>query len=188
MPHVAALYVMADGVYSDRPGVDVWDISRDARTYQGPYPVIAHPPCGPWGNFHQQCKGEGKDCGPLAVAQVRKFGGVLEHPAGSRLWRNQAMLAPTSMPSERRRRIQATEQRDFWGGWTVQVDQHRFGHVALKPTWVYIVGVDVIPGLPAPRSEKPRVFDNCSKRQRMATPAAFADWLIEIAQLAKVGM
>ena len=42
---VAALYVEPDGPYSNLDGVEVWDEARDARTYAGPHPVVAHPPC-----------------------------------------------------------------------------------------------------------------------------------------------
>ena len=45
LPTVAALYVETDGCYFDLNGVDPWDISRDARNYPGPHPVVAHSPC-----------------------------------------------------------------------------------------------------------------------------------------------
>jgi hypothetical protein len=38
---VAALYVDPQGVYSGLPDVDVWGEERDARTYAGPWPVVA---------------------------------------------------------------------------------------------------------------------------------------------------
>jgi hypothetical protein len=49
MPTVAALYVERDGAYWNMPDVDAWDEQRDARLYNGPYPVVAHPPCQRWG-------------------------------------------------------------------------------------------------------------------------------------------
>lgn len=48
---VAALYVERGGCYWDQPGVDPWDEARDARLYDGPWPVVAHPPCQRWGRY-----------------------------------------------------------------------------------------------------------------------------------------
>ena len=48
---IAALFVETNGCYFGLPGVDPWDINRDARAYPGPHPVVAHPPCQLWVNF-----------------------------------------------------------------------------------------------------------------------------------------
>ena len=49
VPDVAALFVRADSIYKLMPGVDAWDIERDARAWPGGSPVVAHPPCRAWG-------------------------------------------------------------------------------------------------------------------------------------------
>src|SRR5690606_245836 len=74
--------------------LECWDAERDARLYSGPHPVVAHPPCGPWGKLrHMYGGGEGgPELARTAVAQVRLWGGVLEHPAGSELWGGAACL------------------------------------------------------------------------------------------------
>ena len=48
---IAALYVETNGRYFNLDGVEPWDQERDARKYDGPWPVVAHPPC-------QSCGGE----------------------------------------------------------------------------------------------------------------------------------
>jgi hypothetical protein len=54
MIQIAAIFVETGGVYFGLPGVDPWDKVRDARSYPGPFPVVAHPPCQRWGKFWQQ--------------------------------------------------------------------------------------------------------------------------------------
>ena len=51
MSWIAALYVETGGCYFGLPDVDPWDEIRDARLYEGPWPVVAHPPCQRWGRF-----------------------------------------------------------------------------------------------------------------------------------------
>lgn len=83
MPEIAALYVETGGAYYGLPHVDPWDKDRDARTYGGPHPVVAHPPCERWGRFwhgstrkpHQFKLGDDSGCFAAALDAVRTFGG-----------------------------------------------------------------------------------------------------------------
>lgn len=126
--------------------VDAWDAVRDARTYPGPGPVVAHPPCGPWGRLRHLYRGTEHDCAPRAVEQVRKFGGVLEHPAGSKLWEHCGLLPPIhELPSLAGKAALGSLSDTAFGGchgaYTIELDQVEWGHVARKRTWLYLVGV-----------------------------------------------
>lgn len=101
---IAVLFARPDSIYKKLPDTDVYDMERDARTYDGPHPVVAHPPCRAWGNFAMFAKPrpDERNLARLAVELVREFGGVLEHPYGSKLW-----------PAQR---LPETGQRDAWGG------------------------------------------------------------------------
>lgn len=186
---VAALYVdPLRGPYTRIAGVDVygwaevkqaafWD--RDARQYAGPWPVVAHPPCGPWGRFRRRYKGgEGAaDCGPRAVEQVRQWGGVLEHPAYSTLWDVCNLPRPG-------------DGVDNYGGVTVQFEQVRWGHPCKKPTWFYVVRADLpaVPPQGRPTHCMVRLKRNSHtlpelpKRARHLTPPALANWLVAVAR------
>lgn len=176
MHTIAALYVDPRGPYPKMLGIEPWDEVRDARGYAGPWPIIAHPPCGPWGRLRHMCHGRGKDLGPIAVEQVRKWGGVLEHPAWSKLWEHCDLPKPGEAPDE-------------FGGYTVLVNQVDFGHVARKATWLYLVGVPRVALLTPPRKEPthwvsgtraygmrgtcPPHVKICSAAQRRRTPEPF---------------
>lgn len=193
---MAALFVASDGAYFGVPGVDPWDAKRDARTYDGPYPVVAHPPCSRWCRLaglvearwgHK--RGEDGGCFASALASVRRFGGVLEHPAFSLAW----SVFDLPMPPRR------GWIRGMCGGWSCRVEQSRYGHVAKKSTWLYAAGVD-LPDMRwgsvadcksthlvswcgnhvSSEERRPRV----SKGLASATPPVFRDALLSIARSA----
>lgn len=214
--------------------LDVWDITRDARKYEGPHPVVAHPPCKLWGRLrhlaHVECPdpdcgwhgpeseaggcirvcpecGHGcwsdADCAPRAVEQVRRWGGVLEHPAGSKLWEHCGLPAAVVnahcpfVPDH----IDTEDEPfpvDAHGGYTIEVDQVEWGHVARKRTWLYLVGVprSALEAPPFPgrepthsvawRSKAARAAGRreCSAEKRRRTPPLFAEYLIRLARQA----
>lgn len=196
---IAALFVLPGGPYCGIDGVDAWHPPRDARTYAGPYPVVAHPPCSRWCRLaglvearwgHK--RGDDGGCFASALASVRTFGGVLEHPAYSDAW------AAFDLPDPPR----AGWGRGLCGGWSCHVEQGRYGHPAKKATWLYAFGVEALPALRWGRiadqasaalvswcgnhvssgETRPRV----GKAVASATPIAFRDVLISLARSVKV--
>lgn len=201
---IAALFVEEQGAYSGLPDVDLWPKSRDARLYEGPYPVVAHPPCERWGRYWGGSPGtwprlklgDDNGCFAAALAAVRKWGGVLEHPEASHAWRAFEFNLPP--------RDGGWVVADWQGGWTCCVEQGWFGHRARKATWLYASGVD-LPSLPwrrapghfvrldqgfhskAERARKAGVCQRLSKQECAATPPAFRDLLLGIAATALSG-
>jgi hypothetical protein len=186
---IAALYVDPRGPYASMPDVDAWPASRDARNYAGPWPVVAHPPCGAYGALRHLHARPDADCGPRAVEQVRAFCGVLEHPRGSKLWAHCGLPLPGEMP-------------DAHGGYSVEVSQCDWGHVARKRTWLYLVGVPgcALEAAPFPNRAPthwasggrrhnrkgsggfaPAGVKICSAQQRRRTPLPFAQYLVRLA-------
>ena len=200
---IAALYVENGGAYYGISGVDPWPEERDARTYAGPWPVVCHPPCQRWGRFwhgsprkpHQFTKGDDGGCFAAALAAVRRWGGVLEHPAYSHAWDAHDLPWP---PAE-------GWQMDVHGGWCCRVEQGFYGHAGRKPTWLYAVGCD-LPSLRWGEGEQrldPEVVAKLGylkarrygwsgmvggknkQRDRNATPPEFRDLLLSIAASAQ---
>jgi hypothetical protein len=201
MSAIAALFVEARGCYAGLDGVDLWDEKRDARLYPGPLPVVAHPPCTRWCRLAGLVearwgykRGDDGGCFASALASVRNWGGVLEHPAYSDAWAAHRLAAPKTGGGWSR-----ADWIDGFDGWTCYVEQHRYGHVAKKATWLYACGVD-LPGLrwgyvadrdvgalvswcgnrTFKHSDRPRV----GKRAASATPPEFRDVLIAMARTA----
>lgn len=180
---VSALYINPRGPYPALVS-DCWPETRDARQYAGPNPVVAHPPCGPWGRFRNLCTKQDATTGPAAVAAVRRWGGVLEHPECSRLWRACLMPFPGELP-------------DAWGGRSYLVRQVSWGHACVKPTWLYVVGVDALDVLDGVRvggeaahrmgrlGPKSKPATHVAKALRNITPPAFAAWLVSLASRAR---
>lgn len=196
MSTVAALFVEKSGPYSEVDGVDLWDEMRDARTYDGPYPVVAHPPCSRWCRLaglvearwgHK--RGEDGGCFAAALASVRKYGGVLEHPAYSDAWAAHGLTAPKVGGG--------WTSADFDGGWSCYVEQGMYGHPARKATWLYACGVE-LPSLKwgRVRAEDIRAWvswcanhgdkgTRVGKKRAAETPREFRDALIRMARSAR---
>lgn len=138
---VAALYVEPEGCYADLPDVDAWPEARDARLYAGPHPVVAHPPCQRWGRFwhgstrkpHQYELGADGGCFEASVRDVRRWGGVIEHPADSKAFARFGLPIP--------KRGAGWTEPDQYGGRSCYVEQGHYGHASRKPTWLYAVGI-----------------------------------------------
>ena len=188
---VAALFVEESGIYSGRDDVDVWGVSQDARTYPGPHPVVAHPPCHLWvnlagvnfkryGGAHNRPGNDG-GCFCAALMAVRKWGGVLEHPAFSLAWPTFCLERPSGIGWNRVNRYQ----------WVCEVWQSAYGHRARKRTWLYYVGGSAPHELRwerGPGTHQVGWFDRkkpaLGKKAASATPPAFADELIALARAA----
>ena len=205
---IAALFVANPGCYIGLPDVDPWDKERDARTYAGPWPVVAHPPCERWGRYwgggpmlhgtpRQRKLGDDGGCFASALASVRKWGGVLEHPEASHAFAAHELRLPKWREPWRR--------ADDRGGYVCCVAQGNYGHRARKLTWLYAVPGSSLPGcLPdldwsiptmqikledgfhsreeRARLRKTGIRQRLSHRQREATPLTFRDLLISIAR------
>lgn len=185
---IAALFVERDGVYADVPGIDAWPIERDARKYDGPWPVVAHPPCNTYSMLaNVNAKryglkiGDDDGCFVSALKSVRRFGGVLEHPANTMAWRMRGLIDP--YPSG--------WQSTLDGGWVCRVFQRNYGHRARKETWLYAFGVSP-PSLiwgegPPPEamiggpSKAVCGIEKMSKLEARTTPIAFRNLLCGIA-------
>lgn len=207
-PPLAALFVQDGGAYYGLPGVDPWPESRDARAYAGPSPVVAHPPCQRWGKMWfgqpltvkltgvRKKKGDDGGCFAAALAAVRKFGGLLEHPWGSHAWAHFGLNKPA--------RSGGWIAADWEGGWTCCVEQGQYGHYARKPTMLYACKTDLpelLWGHTEAKLDPAVVLRMGLKRAkrlgevgargggtdstpRIHTPAAFRDLLLSIASSA----
>lgn len=207
---IAALYVETGGVYCGLPGVETWDEARDARNYSGPNPVVAHPPCQRWGRFwhgstrkpHQYKLGDDGGCFEAAFKSLKRWGGVLEHPAHSRAWDAFAILKPKAGVG-----WQFDRQH---GVWVCHVEQGNYGHASRKGTWLIACGMqrETLPELDWSKGvqrlpqwmvdrygyQKARrigvvamVGGKNKTRIRNTTPVPFRDVLVSIAQLVNAG-
>jgi hypothetical protein len=195
---ITVLCVRKDSIYKEL-GIDCYDADRDMRTWPGGNAIIAHPPCAQWGGLaHFAKKDEAErrlaiDC----VSYVRKWGGVLEHPVTSRLYRPPVLY-------EAMGRVLAMEPlplpgcgKDSIGGWSICINQHWFGHRAKKRTLLYIRGASEwdIPAVPLSldavthvvatsiRKKTSRARPEISKSEREHTPELLARWLVAVAEI-----
>lgn len=150
-----------------------WDRRKNYRKCRDHYPVIAHPPCAQWGRTAPLASKnmETKSLALLCLQEVRRCGGILEHPRDSSLW------GFANIP--------LSGARDQFGGLCITIDQFDYGHVARKMTTLYIVGLPRMTALEAAyrlsclgasgvSNRQPERILECSKAVRELTPARLA--------------
>lgn len=192
---VAALFVEVGGPYWWMGSkIDFWGIDRDARLYSGPWPVIAHPPCERWGSYfhggsscpNTKSLGDDGGCFESALRNVRRWGGVLEHPRGSHAW------SAFDLPKPPKEGGWISTRRFEW---SCCVDQAHYGHVCRKRTWLFCKAmtrpIDLKygddPSRPtkfidgSARNRYSGKLEWASRRERRLTPSPFAQVLLEIA-------
>lgn len=208
---IQALFVDTSqwGIYPELIGKEnCWGHERDARNYDGPGAVVAHPPCHLWTNLTRvnykryaldeqgnekpgkEYLRPGNDQGMFhhALRTVLKFGGVLEHPADSWAWIEYKLNQPDR-----------ANPGWIWSAWkrpwqpgdyaVCQVSQATYGHKAQKLTWLLYSGKRPPFELDWTITEGTHQcgwFDRnkptLSKREASATPKAFAQVLIRLAE------
>lgn len=197
---IAALFVEKNGPYYGLKNIDPWDKERDARKYNGPYPVIAHPPCERWGRYWsggpsakvKRKLGDDDGCFASALKAVRKFGGVLEHPEASHAFSRYMLNKPP--------RAGHWVPAGDGVGYVCCVEQGHYGHKARKATWLYAAKLKIYPRLkwgPSKgmrldegfhsKEERKRARDlgikpikRLSKKENKETPVQFRDLLISL--------
>jgi hypothetical protein len=126
--------------------------------------------------------GDDGGCFESALAAVREWGGVLEHPALSYAWAAFNLAKP-----ERGRWKRSAESE-----WVTEVSQVAYGHRARKRTWLLFCGGSQPPALDwsEPEAAAQVSFgkkpgggywrEPMSKAEAKATPLSFRDLLLEI--------
>lgn len=113
------------------------------------------------------------------LRSVRRWGGVLEHPAGSLAWPRYGLVHPV--------RGRWSQCGSDWE-WVTEVSQSAYGHPARKRTWLYYFGFREPHALnwcePA-TSARVSYCANHGSREASATPPAFLDTLIRLAMRAR---
>ncbi len=178
---IAALYVEPRGVYFNQAGIDPWDEARDATKYRGPYPVVAHPPCQRWSRLAKLAHDRygapppGDDGGVFeaSLRSLQTYGGVLEHPRGSKAFAAYGIRRP--FPGD-------GWQSDGPGVWVCEVHQSAYGHRAQKATWLVYVGRRKPFDLDWSSPPVTNTVENMGHKERRATPPRFRDALVALAE------
>lgn len=177
------LFTSSKGYYQGDDRFNPFDISRDAFSYSGSGPVICHPPCRLFSRMRKFSTAPG--CERLlafySVWMVRQYGGILEHPEGSALFKMFGFDLSGAV--------------DNYGGFIRSVDLSWFGFKARKRTYLYFCGLKPgeLPAMPisfdAPEYVVAR-YRNTDKRRRVLpdgeralTPPAMIEYFYRVMQL-----
>lgn len=157
METLAILFALPRSNYKKLDNLEVYDLKRNALTFNGGMRIIAHPPCRFWCKLWYLSKPEKNEyeLALWAYDMVCEHGGILEHPHNSGLFKY-------------------VNEKPFI------LDQGWFGHKMKKRTGLIVKKTELNP-LPL-HLETPgeyKYIQMVSKQQAMGTPIEFAKYLVD---------
>lgn len=176
---VSVLCVQRRSVYK-KMGLDCYDEDRGMGSFVGKNAIVCHPPCAQWSIMRGLAKNNPaqKMLAIECIELIRKLGGVLEHPKFSQLFGKHLPMPGVI---------------DDFGGYSILVEQHWWGHRCRKQTMLYIVGCpqSALPDIPYSLDaigykvgwNKSKRLKSVNKKEASATPPKFAEWLVQVAEI-----
>lgn len=170
MANIKVFFVANRSNYKKVPGFDCYDQKKNALLHPPTEASLYHPPCRLFSKlrYFSTAPESEKYCALWSMYFVRVYGGIVEHPYDSLLWKMH--------------NINQVNVVDEFGGFWLVVDQHWFGFPTRKRTGLYIVGIkpNQVPRLNLKLYQPTRKFENLSPTQRSSTPPDFINFLKEI--------
>lgn len=175
MQKVDVYFVSNRSNYKKVPGFNCFDEKRNALLYPPKSVSIYHPPCRLFSKLRHFSTApvSEKFLAHWAMYYVRVYGGIVEHPYDSQLWKIYGFN-------------QVGKVDEFGGFWYI-IDQHWFGFPTRKRTGLYIVGCNPsqLPMLPLKLYFPTKRFDNLTKKQKSETTFELIEWLTQIILIIK---
>lgn len=175
---IPVLFTESDSNYKLFENFDAYDVERNAFTYSDRLPLVAHPPCRLFSRLRKfsTAPAQEKKCAFFALSKIRQFGGILEHPRSSLLWKTG--------------NFDLSGNVDNYGGFLRSVNLSWFGYPCEKKTMLYFVGISPgqLPEFPLSfdaithqiSSSKKKSLPEISKDSRSSTPVAMIAYFIQV--------
>lgn len=137
--------------------LDLWDIKRNAYNYNGTNKIIGHPPCQQWSKLKGLAKENKleKELGLFVWEKVQQYGGIIEHPAGTSLFKY----------------VGANPKQ------IIKVNQNWWGFKAKKETLLYFNQVELLP-TPLNFNAIEKKIEGMNARMRSRMTIEFCEYLI----------
>ena len=181
MEKTPVLFTEKNSNYLNYDEFDCFDETRNALSCSSRLPLIAHPPCRLFSRLRAFSTAHPREklLAFFALAKVRQFGGILEHPRSSLLWKTG--------------NFDLSGQVDQYGGFLRSVNLSWFGYPCEKKTMLYFIGISPsqLPAFPLNQSPPSFIISTSSrsslqeipKHLRAKTPVQMIEYFITVLQV-----
>lgn len=162
---ITILCVAPKSNYYCIPGLDLWNLERNAYLFTGHNPVITHAPCAQWSRNRSFSKIDiiSKELAVFCFNKVIDNGGIFEHPAGSYFFKY----------------INASRSN------IISVDQSWWGFPARKRTYLYFNHVKPL-SFNISFDCPVKTVVNMHSTARSIMPLSFCQWLVDCVTSANI--